>query len=68
MVEHSRMGQRAQGRGPVGVVAALVGVCLLAASPMLLYRSVATITRSQHQVGEVRGNQHSHLSRPQPHP
>ncbi|EFN53516.1 expressed protein [Chlorella variabilis] len=48
MVDHRTA--RAQGKGPVGVLAALVGVCLLAASPMLLYRSVASITRSQQQV------------------
>jgi hypothetical protein len=48
MVDH-RMG-RSQGRGPLGVIAALLGVCLLAASPLLLYRSVASVTRSQQQV------------------
>lgn len=53
MVDHRTA--RAQGKGPVGVLAALVGVCLLAASPMLLYRSVASITRSQQQVGGLAG-------------
>ncbi|KAI3424245.1 hypothetical protein D9Q98_009601 [Chlorella vulgaris] len=44
---------RSQGRGPLGVIAALLGVCLLAASPLLLYRSVASVTRSQQQVLQV---------------
>lgn len=48
MVDHRA--PRSHGRGPLGVVAALLGVCLLAASPLLLYRSVSSVTRSQQQV------------------
>ena len=53
-------------RGALGIAAALLLVCVLAAAPLLLYRTVAAVTQRQEQVGEQhcrdagRGSQQAH--------